>query len=395
MNSSKNKKRNIRPRFWVAFVLTILIALLFTVILENRWYSYILTGIVAGAMLTARIKISPKGIGYAALWILFICVLTLSVSFGRSALSISFTGDLFNKGARSINHIYARMNGSAIFHDTMLNGQREPYVFESWKAPKGYQNSKILLHNSNGYFLTKDDGNHERIMYQLHGGGYIGVFNAIYNDRALQYSACYGDADVFSLDYRTAPDNPYPAALEDAVEGYQWLLDQGYAADNIIICGDSAGGGLALAATLYLRDHNMQLPKMLILSSPWADLSQEGESYSTNIQKDAFFGLPTADMKPRYPLPILYAGAHDLYDPYLSPLFGDYANMPPMLIQAGADEVLLSDSETVAKKAKQAGVDVKLITYEGMYHAFYIITPQIKEGKQAWAEIESFISNHT
>lgn len=392
---SKNKASGIRPGFWVAFALTLFVALLFTVVLENRWYSYIITGIVAAAMLTVRIKILPRGIGYAALWVVCLCLFALSVSFGRSALSVSFTGDLFNKGVRSINHIYARMNGSAIFHDTMLNGQREPYVFESWKAPDGYQNRKISLNNSSGYFLTKNDGNHEKVIYQLHGGGYVGVFNSIYNDRALQYSACYDDADVFSLDYRTAPDNLYPAALEDAVEGYQRLLDQGYSADKIIICGDSAGGGLALAATLYLRDHNMPLPKMLILSSPWADLVQEGESYSTNIQKDAFFGLPTADMKPRYPIPILYAGEHDLYDPYLSPLYGDYANMPPMLIQVGADEVLLSDSETVSQKAKEAGVDVKFLKYEGMYHAFYIITPQIREGKQAWAEIESFIRNHT
>lgn len=395
MESTKTKERSIRRGFWAAFVLTFLIALLFIVVLENRWYSYIITGIVAVTMLTVRIKFSPRGIGYAALWLIFLCILALSVSFGRSALSVSFAGDLFNKGVRSINHIYARMNGSAIFHDTMLNGQREPYIFESWKAPGGYQNSKILLNKSSGYFLTKDNGNHEKVMYQLHGGGYIGVFNTIYNDRALQYSACYDNSDVFSLDYRTAPDNLYPAALEDAVEGYQWLLNQGYAAENIIICGDSAGGGLALTTTLYLRDHNIPLPTMIILSSPWADIAQEGKSYSINVQKDAFFGLPTANMKPRYPIPILYAGEHDLYDPYLSPLYGDYTDMPPMLIQAGADEVLLSDSEVVAKKAKQAGVDVMLLTYEGMYHAFYIVTPQFKEGRQAWTEIENFIKNHT
>lgn len=394
MEKSKTKASGIRPGFWAALALVLFVALLFTVVLGNRWYSYIITGFVAAAMIAVRIKISPRGIGYAALWVVCLCFLALSVFFGRSVLSVSFTGDLFNKGVRSINYIYARMNGSAIFHDTMLNGQREPYVFESWKAPDGYQNKKILLNNTCGYFLTKDDGNHEKIIYQLHGGGYIGVFNKIYNDRALRYSACYDDADVFSLDYRTAPDNPYPAALEDAVEGYLWLLNQGYSADKIIICGDSSGGGLALASALYLRDHSMQLPKMLILSSPWADLAQEGESYSTNIQKDAFFGLPAGYMRPQYPIPVIYAGDHDLYDPYLSPVYADYKNMPPMLIQAGTDEVLLSDSETIAEKAKEAGVDVKLLKYEGMYHAFYIVTPQIKEARQAWAEIGSFIRNH-
>lgn len=343
-------------------------------------------------MLVIRIKLSPKGSRYAVLWLVCICIFTLSIYFGRSTLSVSFTGDLFNKGVRAINHIYARLNGNAIFHDTMLNGQREPYVFGNWKVPEGYQNSKVLLSKSRAYLLTKDNGNHDKVIYQLHGGGYVGVFHDSYNDRALQYSACYDNADVFSLDYRTAPQNLFPCALEDTIEGYQWLLDHGYMAENIIFCGDSAGGGLALAATLYLRDNNVRLPKMLILSSPWTDLSAEGESYSTNILKDSFFGVPSIDLAPKFPIPILYAGEHDLRDPYLSPAYGDYTDMPPMLIQTGADELLLSDSKTVAEKAEKAGTDVKFIEYEGMYHAFYIITPHIKEGKEAWAEIKAFIT---
>ncbi|CDX00972.1 alpha/beta hydrolase [Desulfitobacterium hafniense] len=394
MENPEIKKSPIKPGFWAALVLTFLVAMLLTIILENRWYSYAVTGGVASALLTIRIKLSPQGLRYGAVWLLCLCLLALSVAFGRSALSVSLTGDLFNKGFRAINHVYARSHGSAIFHDTMLNGQREPYDFESWQAPQGYRNSKISLSNSSGYLLTRDNGNHKKVIYQLHGGGYIGVFNKIYNDRALQYSACYDGADVFSLDYRTAPDHLYPAALEDALEGYQWLLEQGYPADQIILCGDSAGGGLALATTLYLRDHNQALPELLILSSPWADLAQTGESYSTNIQKDAFFGLPDADMKPQYPIPILYAGDHDLHDPYLSPVYADYANMPPMLIQAGGDEILLSDSQTIAAKAKEAGTEVKFLTYEGMYHAFYIVTPHFREGKDAWAEIERFIREH-
>lgn len=394
MENIKSKKGRVRAGFYAAIIFTFLMVLLFAIILENRWYSYVAIGAVGAAMLYIRIQFSPKGIKYVSLWVLFLCLLGLSIFFGRSTLSVSLAGDFFNKGVRTINHLYAQSNGSAIFHDTMLKGQREAYDFNSWEVPKGYQNSLIALSKSSAYMLTKDDGNHEKVIYQMHGGGYVGVFHTSYNDRALQYSACYDNADVFSLDYRTAPDNLHPAALEDALEGYQWLLDQGYASDNIILCGDSAGAGLALATTLYLKDHNNPLPKLLILSSPWADLSQEGESYVVNTKKDAFFGLPSVDMKPQYPIPILYAGEHDLHDPYLSPAFGDYTNMPPMLIQAGADEMLLSDSEAIVKKAEQANVDVKFIKYEGMYHAFYIVTPHIHEGKKAWSEIEAFIKSH-
>ncbi len=389
-----NKNERIRPGFWVAFGFVFLIAFLLLSILGNRWYTYLVAGAAGFAVLMIRTKLPLNGIRCAALWVMCIGILALSIYFGRSTLSVSFTGDLFNKGVRSVNHIYVRFTGTTIFHNAMLNGQPQSYVFGNWKVPEGYQNSIIPLSKSSAYLLTKDSGNHAKAIFQLHGGGYVGVFQDIYNDRALQYAANYDDADVFSLDYRTAPKNLFPGALEDAVEGYHWLLEHGYEAENIIFCGDSAGGGLALATALYLRDHDLPLPKMLILSSPWTDLSAEGESYSTNLTKDAIFGYPSAEMAPRYPVPILYAGDHDLRDPYLSPAYGDYTAMPPMLIQTGADEILLSDSRTVAEKAKTAGVDVKLIEYEGMYHSFYIATPFIKEGKKAWAEIKTFIAEH-
>ena len=155
--------------------------------------------------------------------------------------------------------------------------------------------------------------------------------------------------------------------------------------------GDSAGGGLALALTLYLRDHDMALPMALCLASPWADLTATGESYRTKILTDAIFGSIREDQAPRYPVPIVYAGDHDLTDPYLSPVFGEYYDMPPILLQAGDTELLLSDSVQVAEKMKAAGRDVHCVIHHGMMHTFYVLLPSSSEGKKAWAEVKTFL----
>ena len=174
----------------------------------------------------------------------------------------------------------------------------------------------------------------------------------LYNETALHFSNICKDADVFSLDYRTAPNDVFPCALEDAIDGYEWILKQGYKPENIYFCGESAGAGLCLALTLWLRDNKKEMPNGLILSSPWTDMAAEGESYRTKRKEDYYFGYPDESKVPKHPVPIVYAGKHNLYDPYLSPVYGEYHDFPPMLIQTGEAELLLSDSDTVVSKAK-------------------------------------------
>lgn len=282
------------------------------------------------------------------------------------------------------------LNGESMMRTSMYK-QQSPYRFGSWKVPKGYTNQEIALANSRGYLLQKEGGAHSRIVYQIHGGGYVSVFTDLYNQNALHFSKLYGDSDVFSLDYRTAPENTYPCALEDAIDGYRWLLNQGYVSEQIMLCGESAGGGLCLSLTLWLRDHGEPLPCGLVLSSPWTDLAAEGESYRTKIREDAFFGSANAEKAPRYPVPIVYAGEHDLHDPYLSPAYGDFTGFPPMLIQTGEAELLLSDSDTVVRKAKNAEVRVRYYTYPKMYHTFNIITPNMAESRLAWRRIREWM----
>lgn len=227
------------------------------------------------------------------------------------------------------------------------------------------------------------------VVLQLHGGGYIGKMKNAYRDFAVLYAKMPGERAVLSVDYRVAPENPYPAALEDAYAAYQWLLEMGCEGNQIIVAGDSAGGGLALALCLYLKDKGEPLPRKLVLMSPWTDLAATGDSYETNFEKDPLFGNTTDSMI----YSNAYYGENDPKTPYISPLYGDYEGLPPMLFQVGGAEMLLSDSARAAKKAKAAGCEVKLTIYDGMFHVFQLGMKKMKESREAWKEIERFVSD--
>lgn len=227
------------------------------------------------------------------------------------------------------------------------------------------------------------------VVLQLHGGGYIGKMKNAYRDFAVLYAKMPGERAVLSVDYRVAPENPYPAALEDAYAAYQWLLEMGCEGNQIIVAGDSAGGGLALALCLYLKDKGEPLPRKLVLMSPWTDLAATGDSYETNFEKDPLFGNTTDSMI----YSNAYYGENDPKTPYISPLYGDYEGLPPMLFQVGGAEMLLSDSARAAKKAKAAGCEVKLTVYDGMFHVFQLGMKKMKESREAWKEIERFVSD--
>ena len=234
---------------------------------------------------------------------------------------------------------------------------------------------------------SKENPNMEKIILQLHGGGYMGaVRNAYYVVAGLYNEVSHG-MSVLTPDYRVAPEHLFPAALEDAVASYQWLLDRGWFGNQIIVAGDSAGGGLAMALVMYLRDHGMPLPAGVVAMSPWTDVTASGESYETNYEKDPLFG----NTKESLIYLCEYPGDHDPMDPYISPLFGDFRGFPPMLIQVGSTEMLLSDSVDAAAKARQQGIKVRLSIYEGMFHVFQMAYLNLPESKRAWAEVGKFI----
>lgn len=230
------------------------------------------------------------------------------------------------------------------------------------------------------------------VIYHLHGGGYIDGFTRSYCKTAVRYSRAAGGLDVLSLDYRTAPEHVHPAALEDALDGLDWLIARGYEPGRIIVCGDSSGGGLALALCLKLRELGRPRPAALVLASPWTDLPGEGETHVSKLGVDVCFGCYDTSNVPDYSGTLAYGRGCDLHDPYLSPAYATFEDMPPMLIQTGGNETLLSDSQTVAEKTDATGGDARLIVYPEMFHVFYVLAPWLSQSRQAWREIEAFMA---
>ena len=257
-----------------------------------------------------------------------------------------------------------------------------------WKVPSGYNMTHFDMDNFSMKLLTRSENpRFDKIILQLHGGGYVAKIKNAYYNMAVNYSEAGHGLSVLSPDYRVASEAKYPGALEDAVASYQWLLDHGFKGEQIIIGGDSAGGGLSIALTMYLRDHNMPLPCGIIAMSPWTDVTLSGESYTLNYELDPLFGNSRRTML----FESDYPGEHDKKDPYISPIYGNFRDFPPMLIQVGSTEMLLSDSVTVASMADIAGADVRLSIYDDMFHVFQLAGKLFPEAKKAWEEIEQFI----
>ena len=224
------------------------------------------------------------------------------------------------------------------------------------------------------------------IVLHMHGGAYIVGSSEAYRPYAANL-ALAGDARVAVLDYRLAPEAPYPAATEDALAAYKALLQQGVPAKRIIISGDSAGGNLALVTLLNIKQQRLPIPAGAVLLSPWTDLTGSGESVAFNARQDAM--LPAERIAEAAHL---YAGTANLRDWRVSPLFGDYAGLPPLNIHVGAEEILRDDARRVTACALEAGVSVSLREWSGAPHVFPIFADVIPEGKEAIREIAQWIN---
>ncbi|MEI6578603.1 MAG: alpha/beta hydrolase [Eubacteriales bacterium] len=322
----------------------------------------------------------------ALCWIFAIALSFTGLVFGRPDLKVSFTGTVVRESIRFVMQMPPMKSGGLF-----SKGAAYASKASKWKTPAGYTNERVSLSKSDLEILHKNGESHKNIIYQLHGGGYVIGFSDIYRNFAVRYSKLSNGADVVSLDYRIAPKNTYPAALNDALEGWAFLLAKGYKPENIIVVGDSAGGNLTLALVAKLRDEGKALPKAIICMSPWTDLAGKGASHTYNIYKDPMFGIKEGTAISEKFVPPAYAGKTDLQDKYLSPVYGSFSGFPPMLLQVGTYEVLESDSLTVYKKAKAAGDDVKITEYKGMFHVFQMAGYLMPESKAAWVEVSDFL----
>ncbi len=376
-------------------------------VIDSRAYGWIIWALLLAGLTCWRFWKFPsagwkKCCAYAAALLLLHCTCVLS----RPDLGVSYRGTLIREFIREARNL-PMMKG-----DGMLSaGAALSAGGSSWKAPKGYTNESIDC-GVPIELLQKTGSTSDTLVFQIHGGAYvIGMIDS-YRNQAVKFSRMVGDASVLNIDYRIAPAYEFPAALEDAEMAWQWILTHGWKPENVIMVGDSAGGNLVLALCLKLRDEGRALPGKIVCMSPWGDLAGEGVTHKENLYKDPMFGIsphswkspknaakavvspspaetPSGE-KPKKSMTALYAGDTDLHNPYLSPVFGEYDGFPPMLIQVGTFEVLQSDSQTIYQKARNAGVDVTLTEFNGMYHVFQQAGDFIPEGKKAWKEIESF-----
>lgn len=288
-----------------------------------------------------------------------------------------------------IRELIARFTSDHMIGKKIKNGELRKKLIETpWTVPAGLHMEEIEMEQFQMEWLEADSQSSDMVLLQLHGGGYVGAMRNAYRTFAAAYNELGKGMPVLTIDYRVAPEEPYPAALEDAICAYQWLLsERGYDAKQMIVAGDSAGGGLALALGLYLRDHGMELPAGIIAMSPWTDLTASGDSYETNFEKDPLFGNTRDSLIYNRE----YVGLEDPKNPYISPAFGDFTGFPPMLIQAGSYEMLLSDAQIVAQKARKQGVKVRFHVYEGMFHVFQMAMQLMPESVMAWKEAGRFI----
>jgi acetyl esterase/lipase len=229
----------------------------------------------------------------------------------------------------------------------------------------------------------------DRAVLYLHGGGYI--IGSVRTHRVLMAGLSQASgARVLGLEYRLAPEHPFPAPVEDAVAAYRWLLAEGYDAANIAVAGDSAGGGLTVSVMVQLRYLGLPMPGAAVCFSPWVDLEGVGESMDTNAEID-----PMVQQEGLAFMAQLYLDGCDPRAPLAAPLYADLRGLPPALIQVGSAETLLDDSTRLAENARAAGGDVELDVWEDMIHVWHLFAPMLPEGREALAQAGEFIQRHT
>ena len=236
--------------------------------------------------------------------------------------------------------------------------------------------------------IARPQSSPDRVVFFLHGGGYIAGGPALYRQVTWRIAEA-ARAGVIAVDYRLAPEHPFPAAIDDAFAAWRALLAEGFDPRRCAILGDSAGGGLALALALKLRDERIPLPAAVVAISPWTDLAITGRSAAAGASDPMMYAEELAPMATQF-----LAGA-DPRNPYASPLYGDTRGLPPTLIQVGSDEIMRDDATRMAAKLKDAGCTIALEIWPRMPHVWHAFAPIMPEARHAIARIGEFIRQYT
>lgn len=262
-----------------------------------------------------------------------------------------------------------------------------------WEAAFGGSTAPVICEpvsagGVDGEWISPAYAPEDKAILYFHGGGFRIGSVASHRDLIAQIALASGYR-VLAINYRLAPEHRFPAALDDALAAYDWMIGRGLEPANIAFAGNSAGGNLVLAAMLALRERGLPLPAVAVLMSPWTDLAATGASYVSRAGADPIHQRPMI-----LALAGNYLGDHDPRDPLVSPLYGDLGSLPPLLIQVGDRETVLDDSVLFADKARAAGVDVELEVWDGMVHVFQMFGAELSEAHQAIASIAGFLNLH-
>jgi epsilon-lactone hydrolase len=247
---------------------------------------------------------------------------------------------------------------------------------------------RVGVHGVPAEWIGAPDVREDRVMLYLHGGGY--VLGSMRTHRImLSHISRAAGIKVLGLEYRLAPENPFPAPVEDTLTAYRWLLANGYEAQKIVLGGDSAGGGLVVAALVALRYLGEPRPAAGVCISPWVDMEATGQSFTTNASVD-----PSVSRERIINIARLYLAGKNPHAPLASPMYADLHGLPPLLVQVGAIETLLDDARTLAARAQEAGVQVELEVWDDMPHVWHHFAPILPEGQQAIQRIATFLKAH-
>lgn len=264
----------------------------------------------------------------------------------------------------------------------------------TFAAPDKWTHEKISVNGVNVERLVNpEQKKSKRVVLQLHGGGYISSLSDSYRDLAVKQMVLTEAREAWLVDYRLAPENIYPAALDDAVNVYRELLKRKVDPKRLIVFGDSAGGNLALELSIRLKEQKLPQPAALILISPWTTLETNFPSRMANADRDLILGKINPYMNNGVANP-QYAGDIPLNDPRLSPIYADLTDLPPMLVQIGGHELFFDEGIELLKRAAADELNVTLTVYAGMSHDFAMLLPELDDSIKSFAETKNFVNVH-
>jgi epsilon-lactone hydrolase len=299
----------------------------------------------------------------------------------------SFKSKVFNFLMRN-GHIFQWKFKKEVFDsNTSIEGFRERCekgAGKYSKIPQGITINEQFIEGMKSEWLIPIDSNTKKVILYVHGGGYVSGSCSDHRGFVAKFAKNTGVQNLL-YEYRLAPEHSFPAALDDSVKIYQWLLASGFKPDNIIIAGESAGGGLCLATLLALKERSIPLPIAGVAISPWTDLTCSSESYKTKNK------LSPAPLNSWTIFSQYYVGDNNAENPLISPLFGDLKGLPPIFINSGEDDELYEDGEKFYLKSKEAGIDIQFRAGRGMLHCYPLLSPMFREATEAMNEIVGFI----